>query len=258
MRSHSLHAGRLAALLGLLLGLVALALPTPSANAAGSSYQFWGYWTLKGQTWAFSQNGPSKTHPADGAVEGWRWAVAGTDSNRHPRGTVTFTQVCGNTPKADGKKRVAVVVDYGRKADATKGTPHKPVAKCASVATKATGADVLAAVTTVRQSNGMVCGIDDWPATGCGGEVKNPTAAQKAPDKTVQIAVAGNASTDAPASGQATAGSDSTTVAAAASDDANDSKSGQAIIGVVGIVVFILVIGGVLLALRRRRSVMED
>ncbi len=256
MRTPSWHVGRLTALLGLLFGLVALALPTSGANAAGGTYQFWGYWTLKGQSWAFSQTGPAKSHPADGAVEGWRWAVAGTSGNRHPRGVVTFKQVCGATPKQDGKKRVAVVIDYGRKADAVKGTPPKPAATCASVATKATGADVLAAVTTVRQSNGMVCGIDNWPATGCGGEVKKPTAAQKAPDKTVQIAVAGGQS--ATASPHATTGANATNAAVADSDDSSGSKGGQAVIGLIGIVVFVLVIGGVLLALRRRRSVMDD
>lgn len=252
MRSHPARTGRLVTLSALLFALVALALPTSNADAAGSTYQFWGYWQLKGSTWKFSQNGPAKTHPADGSVEGWRWAVSGTSGNRHPRGTVTFKQVCGDTPKASGKKRVAVVIDYGRAADASKGTPPKPIAKCASVPTKATGSDVLAAVGTVRLSKGLVCGIDDWPAGGCGGEVKHPTAAQKAPDKTVHIAVAGAHATSTPtgAAGNPDKG--------AYSANPTSSTSSQAVLIVIPIVIFVLVIGGVLLALRRRRSIDQD
>jgi len=234
------RSGRLTGL-GLVLALLMVLVPMSSAHAA--TYQYWGYWTLKGKTWSFSQNGPAKTHPADGSVEGWRWSVSGT-SARHPRGVVTFKQVCGSTPAKSGDKRVAVVIDYGRKADASTGTPPAPIAKCAQVPTKATGADVLAAVSTVRNSKGMVCGIDNWPASGCGGAVKKVTAAQKAPDTPVAIKV--------PAAASASHS------AAAAADPASSNGSGHgALIGwIIGIIV-VLVLLALLVVLRRRRADVE-
>src|SRR5665647_505640 len=52
----------------------------------------------------------------------------------------------------------------------------------------ATGADVLvAAGTTLRLSKGLTCGIDGWPATGCGEKVNPVPAAAASPDTTVTI-----------------------------------------------------------------------
>ncbi len=256
LRSAPARSAGIATLFALVLALIGFGLSAPGAQAAGGTYQFWGYWQLKGSTWSFAQNGPAKTDPPDGSVEGWRWAVSGTSGGRHPRGTVTFKQVCGDTPEADGKKRVAVVIDYGRLADASKGTPPEPIAKCASVPTKATGSDVLAAVATVRLSKGLVCGIDDWPASGCGGAVQKPTTAQKAPDKTVQIKVAGaHAAPTATSPAPAAAGNPDE---GAYSANPQSSSNSEIVLIFIPIVIFVLVIGGVLLALRRRRSIDQD
>lgn len=227
--------GRLAAaLLAAFCVLAALVLPMPQARAA-SSYQFWGYFQLKHGSWAFSSKGPAATHPANGSVQGWRFAVAGTGDNRHPRGVVTFERACATTPAASGKKRVAVVIDYGRTADASTGTPPKPVARCAQVAESATGADVLAAVATVRDSKGLVCGINGWPASGCGTEVKSPTAAQKAPDTPVAIAVP----------------------AAPHTASAAPTGSGHTAVWVTVIVVVVLLILAALMLLARRRRAVQ-
>ncbi|MEO6955514.1 MAG: SCO2322 family protein, partial [Antricoccus sp.] len=121
----------------------------PAGTARAEAYQYWGYYTLSNGQWQYAQTGPDQTNPTDGSVEGWRFAVASQDDARPPRGTVTFSAVCGSTKAVDGKKRVAVVIDYGRKADATGATPKKPMASCAQVPAAATGADVLAAVSTV-------------------------------------------------------------------------------------------------------------
>ncbi|TWP37024.1 SCO2322 family protein [Leekyejoonella antrihumi] len=239
-RTFSPHSGRLTGV-GLVLALLMIVLPMSSAHAA--TYQYWGYWSLKGSTWTFSQKGPADTHPADGSIEGWRWSISGT-SARHPRGVVTFAKVCAGTPAKSGDKRVAVVIDYGRAADASTGTPPSPIAKCAQVPTAATGADVLADVTSVRNAKGLVCGISNWPASGCGGEIKKVTAAQQAPDTAVAIKVAAAAS----ASPRATA---STSPAAS-------SSSGAVTGWVVAIVVIILIVLVLLLVLRRRRAALED
>lgn len=185
------------ALAGCFALLAALVVPAAAANA--TAYRYWGYFSLKGTTWTFSQKGPDQTKPADGSVEGWRFAVGTTGSTRTPRATPTFAQVCHGTPAASGKKRVAVVIDYGRPADSANGTtPPAPVAKCASVDVSASGAEVLGAVANVRTQNGMICGVNNLPATGCGDTVKKVTAAMTAPDQPVKLDLGGH---QAPAAG---------------------------------------------------------
>ena len=138
---------------------LSLTILLPGAAAHAAAYRYWGYYELKGDTWQFATKGPDQTKPADGAVEA-----------------------------KTGKKRVGVVIDYGRAADTEDGsTPPKPRADCASVDTAASGSEVLAAVGEVRAENGLVCAIDQEPATGCGGEVKQVSAAAKAPDKPVKL-----------------------------------------------------------------------
>jgi hypothetical protein len=108
-----------------------------------------------------------------------------------PRATATFDDLCGDTAAQDGKKRVGVVIDYGRAADTEDGKqPPAPVGRCAVVDTEATSAEALAAVASVRNEKGLVCGIDGQPATGCGGEVKEVSAEAKAADTPVQLAAA--------------------------------------------------------------------
>jgi hypothetical protein len=173
----------LATALGL---LVALVLPTAAANAA--AYRYWGYYQWDGSAWQFASKGPDQLKPADGSVEGWRFAVTTPESTRLPRVEVSFDEVCAETATEDGKKRVAVVIDYGRAADSEDAsTPPEPVAKCASVDQAATGLEVLGAVADVRGEKGLVCGLDGYPEAGCGGEVKTVPAAAKAPDQPVEL-----------------------------------------------------------------------
>jgi hypothetical protein len=189
--SNPVHDARRTPLLAALGALLALALGLlTAAPAQAATYQYWGYYQLTAGAWTFAQKGPAETNPADGSVEGWRWAIteeSGTPP-RNPRVTPAFNDVCGSAAAESGKKRVAVVVDYGRDVDGDGATPPKPVAKCATVPTAATGAEVLAAVATVRNGDGgLVCGIDNYPATGCGGQVSTLTDAQKAADTPVTV-----------------------------------------------------------------------
>ena len=174
----------LVALLAAAFGL----LTTAPAHAA--AYRFWGFYELTNGAWAFAQKGPEQTVPKDGAVDGWRFAVSDANgTSRFPRAVLTFEQVCGSTPAASGKKRVGLVVDYGRPADATDGdTPLAPAAKCAVVATDATSLDVLRTVGEVRVEKGLLCGVNGYPASGCGGEVKTVSPEAAAPDAPVTIA----------------------------------------------------------------------
>ncbi|MFZ1287126.1 MAG: SCO2322 family protein, partial [Candidatus Phosphoribacter sp.] len=123
--------------------LAALAGAAPQAQAA--SFQYWSYWQLSGAAWTFAQKAADQIVPADGSVEGWRFAVADESSSRTPRVTPTFAQLCGSTPAQAGSKRVGLVVDFGRLVDGDGTTaPPAVVARCAVVAPEATGAQVLA------------------------------------------------------------------------------------------------------------------
>jgi hypothetical protein len=227
----------IAVLLALLAALVA-----PAAPASAAAYRYWGYFQLdasdaKAAKWGFATKGPDQVTPADGAVEGWRFAVAGETDARMPRATATFDDLCGDTAGKTGKKRVGVVIDYGRAADAEDGKePPAPVGKCAVVDTKATGAEVLAAVATVRAQGGLVCGIDSHPASGCGGEVKEVSPEAQAADTPVQLAAA-TATADA---------------AQAPAADTDDSTSPLAYVGIAVLLAAAALL--VVTAARRRRG----
>ncbi|WP_018156212.1 SCO2322 family protein [Demetria terragena] len=223
-------ATRTAAAFAAFLGAMLFALSVAPTADAASAYRFWGYFQLKDGAWAFSTKGPDQVKPADGSVEGWRYALAGPTDSRAPRDTVSFKEACAGTPAKEGTKRVGVVIDYGRTADAESGTPPKPVAECAQVPAAANGSQVLAAVTdAVRVEKGLTCGVDDWPAKGCGGEVKTVPAAAKAKDKPVSI------------------------TAPAAKETDEDSSSAPILIG-GGVVLVLLLGGGAAVAMRRRQS----
>ena len=229
---HRIVSGSALALAVSLLAGVMVAMAAP-ANAA--AYRYWGYFQQTGGKWAFSQVGPDQSKPKDGSVEGWRFAVADESSTRFPRALPSFADVCGSTKAQPGKKRVAVVLDYGRPSDAPAGaTPPAPTAKCAVVAETGTGSAVLAAVATVRAGKGLTCAIDSYPATGCGDAVASVPAAAASPDDTVTIAPASATSTTAGAAGSQGGG-----------------LGGGAIAGIAVVVLVVGALGG--LALQRSR-----
>lgn len=159
------------------------------APAHAAAFRYWGFYQLTNGAWAFAQKGSDQTVPKDGSVDGWRFAVADEASTRFPRAVLTFDQVCGTTAAEAGKKRVGVVVDFGRPADsADNATPPEPKAVCAVVATDATSTAVLAAAGEVRTEKGLVCGVAGYPAKECGAPVKNVTPEAKAADQPVTIA----------------------------------------------------------------------
>jgi len=229
----SLQHGRLGAgaAIALVLGLL-LAVLLPAGAASAAAYRYWGYYQLNGSTWEFAPTGPDQTTPADGGVEGWRFAVGTEEVTRFPRATPTFDDVCEGTDAETGKKRVAVVIDYGREADtADNAEPPPAEGRCAVVADEATGLEVLSAVADVRTGNGLICGIDEFPATGCGDEVKTVSAEAEAADTPVTL--------ELPEADKA----------AVASDD-DDSNTGT----YIGIGVVLLAALGVGYAVSRRRS----
>lgn len=219
--------------LSLLAGLL-LAGTVATTAQAEDGYRFWGYYQWSGGQWAFAQKGADGVVPADGAVEGWRYALGGSKP-RVPRAAGDFEAVCGKTPAETGKKRVALVVDPGTPADALSGeTPGPVTGTCVVTDVQATGAKILAAVAPVRIEKGLTCGIAGYPAKGCGDQVKNINV--PATDEPVTLEI------------KAAVGS---TVAPAASES---DEGGAPWTGIIIAVVAVGVLGSGGLVLSRRRS----
>ncbi|SHL07336.1 SCO2322 family protein [Actinacidiphila paucisporea] len=154
--------------------LLLLVLATP-AHAAG--YRYWSYWLRSGTGWTYAQTGPAMHIPADGSVEGWRFAVSQDAAAKaaQPRGSADFARVCAGRPAVPGRKRVALLIDPGTPADAPDTATPPPAVRtaCAQIPSNASSADALAAVAKPLRYNsaGIVCAITGYPATGCGDEV---------------------------------------------------------------------------------------
>ena len=169
------------ALVGMLLCL------SVASNAQAAAYRYWTYWHVAGGAWQFAQTGPASATPADGSVEGWRYAVstASGDPANAP-GVVAagaFGRICATTAPAAGSKRVALVVDPGPARQAPPGQAPGPLTTfCVVAPLDANGYDILRRVGPVRVGDGLICAINRYPSTGCAdlvddSEVTAPAAA---------------------------------------------------------------------------------
>ncbi|MCP3816625.1 SCO2322 family protein [Streptomyces sp. A3M-1-3] len=165
----------------LALGTLLTVLGAGPAHAAG--YRYWSFWERDGGAWKYATQGPSLARPADGDVQGFRFSVSEDSQDAaQPRGAADFGAICGGTPARDGQKRVALVIDFGTRADAPGGeTPPATRTECAQVGADATSADALAAVAKPLRynSDALLCAIAGYPEAGCGEQV--PGDAQKSP-----------------------------------------------------------------------------
>ena len=159
-----------------LLGVLAVAAATvgslalPAQPAHATSFRFWSYWIGVDAGWSFATQGAARV-PKDGTVDGWRFAVSpATGSSTPPRATARFDDVCGDTAPVADRKRVGLVIDFGTPGDAPPGQspPGLTVVRCVVVPVSATGYQVLDTIGDLRVKSGLVCGIDGYPATGCG------------------------------------------------------------------------------------------
>lgn len=217
----------------LLVALLAVTGTAGSAQAA-DGYQYWNYFHLQNGKWVFSQVGASGYKPKDGSVEGFRYGTATQSQGIQPRADLTkvnFTSICGGTKAPAGKKRVALVLDFG--VDLGAGKPPAPRGECAVVANDASTQQALDKVAPLRLGSGMVCAIDGYPATGCGEPVKN--AEVPAHEPTVAFILP-----SAKASGAGAATSQQT------------SQGGATTPWVVGAGVLVVLIAGGALVLNRR------
>lgn len=228
----------------------------PAAASPSASSRFWGYYQLTDEAWTFARTGADQSIPADGSVEGWRYAAADLSTPRYSRANVTFEQACGSVSPVAKTKRVGVVIDYGRPADAKDASakPPAPRVACTQVPTEASGAQVLAAAADLRSEESRVCGVDSYPATGCFEEVATPAPAAAAPDEPVTLAAVqpnNAAGTTVTASSQA-----ATTQEAAVEQDANTQPdAGPGMLTWVAILITLVVIAAAIwLSLRRRHT----
>ncbi|MFI7392017.1 SCO2322 family protein [Streptomyces tendae] len=156
------------------------------AQAAG--YRYWSFWDRDGGTWVYATQGPSLARPSDGDVQGFRFAVSEDSGDAaQPRGTADFASICAKTPAEEGRKRVALVLDFGTASDAPSGeTPPAPRTACARVSPDATTADALAAVADPLRynTNALLCAIAGYPKTGCGEQVSQQEERQEKEDST--------------------------------------------------------------------------
>ena len=213
-----------------------------STAAAAPGYVYWGYysWNDQKDTWDYATVGANDRSklPQDGDVLGFRWALV-VKKPRLPRADGDFAAICAGKQASDGQKRVAFVVDYGSPSDAV-GSDETPQAQgvCTVVDDSFTAQQALQTALPVRPGkSGIICAINDYPSTGCGSEVKNPT--EPPSDKSVNLLLPG----DKPAGA-------GTTQADSRSQD--DGSSVALPIVVTAVVVMLLVAGA--LVLRRRQT----
>ncbi|MFG3493905.1 SCO2322 family protein [Streptomyces sp. NPDC047928] len=180
-------------LTAVLAGLAAvLLLAAGPAQAAG--YRYWSFWQSGTDgTWSYATQGPATARPADGTVDGYRFAVSADSGDAaRPRQQPSFDAVCGTVPAKDGTKRVGVVVDFGVPDHAPDGeTPPARRTACAQVRTDATSAEALAAVAAPLRYNNqaLLCAITGYPEKGCGERVATePSGAASGPATTAPSA----------------------------------------------------------------------
>jgi hypothetical protein len=176
-----------------LLLLAALVIVAGAGPAQAAGYRYWSFWDRDGDHWTYATQGPSMARPLDGDVQGFRFSVSEDSGDAaQPRGTADFAAICAKTPAEDGKKRVALVLDFGTAADAPSGeTPPAGRTACARVASDATTADALAAVAGPLRydTNALLCAIAGYPKTGCGEQVtrkQDPTTSAAPAQKPAQ------------------------------------------------------------------------
>ncbi len=152
---------------------------TPTASAADTGWRYWGYFQAApgANKWTAAMTGPT-VNVADGSVEGWAFTFSSDaiPDAKAPKVAPSFSTICGKTKAVVGKKRVAVMVDFGSAVLRPKGeTTPRLIQKCVVADKSALGIDVLGLAVKVRaEGSGFICGLNGYPAKECGVEMKTP------------------------------------------------------------------------------------
>ena len=128
-----------------------------ASPAHAASYRYWTYWqaTAGAQDWTFASQGPGTFVPADGAVEGWRYAITTQAASTPPDPAPDFSSVCRSTPEQAHRKRVALVVDSGPTGIGPAGEDAPALLTACVVAdVDATGYAILSSIVDVRTEIG--------------------------------------------------------------------------------------------------------
>ena len=150
----------------------------PTANAATKGWRYWGYFQAAPGTseWKAAMTGPT-VDIEDGAVEGWSFVFSSDDVPQAAhRIKPDFAKICGKVKKDPDTKRIALVIDFGKKAYAPKGEKiPQSIVRCVTTAKSSQGIDVLGQVVKVRAaSSGLICGFNGYPKRECGVEIETP------------------------------------------------------------------------------------
>lgn len=155
-----------------------LSLSTP-AQAADTGYRYWGYFQAapNATSWTPAMTGPTVV-VADGSVEGWAFTFSNQaiPDAKSPKVAPSFSKICGKTKAVNGKKRVAVMIDFGSAVLRPKAEmPGKLIQRCVVADKEALGIEILGQVAKIRaQGSGFICGLNGYPAKECGVEMKTP------------------------------------------------------------------------------------
>lgn len=170
-----------------LLLLASLLLGAGAGRAEAAGYRYWSFWEHDAGQWVYATQGPSLARPSDGDVQGFRFAVSEDSADApRPRGKAEFATICAKTPAQDGRKRVALVIDFGTPSDAPGGeTPPAARTACARVSPDATTAEALAAVAKPLRydTDALLCAISGYPEKGCGEQVSSKESQKPAVEK---------------------------------------------------------------------------
>ena len=148
---------------------------TPSAAHAETAWRYWSYWNVSNGTWEPAMTGAADIEAVDGSIQGWRYITAGLEVGEElaPRIEANFDAICGSTAKSDGFARVAVVIDFGDASDYQDGvTVPETISECVVVETGSPSSLLLPELVEVRDESGLICAINNLPASGCGEEVE--------------------------------------------------------------------------------------
>ena len=163
--------------------LISTTTSTVASDAATKGYRYWGYFQASpGATqWTAALTGPT-VDIKDGAVEGWSFVFSSDDiPSMAPTVKPDFAEICAGTKAIKGKKRIALVIDYGSKAYAPSGERPRPtLVRCIRTAKSSQGIDVLGQAVKVRaEASGMICAFNSYPKKECAVEIETPAALLK-------------------------------------------------------------------------------
>lgn len=151
-----------------------------AAPAQAAGYRYWSFWDRSGSGWQYATQGPSTARPADGDVQGFRFAVS-ADSQDASKPRVPARGTPSPSTASAPKPRPRAAPSESRWSSTSVRWPTHRTARshaaertvCARVGGDATSAEALAAVARPLRYNSeaLLCSIAGFPRTGCGEQV---------------------------------------------------------------------------------------